>query len=552
MSPFSTPPIPGAPPAELSRTAAARAIAQMAHDSGLRLAHFEHRFAMPLPEEWEVPDADLGPYPWSSEGGWRPGSLPETKFRSFRLDRRIGSFHPSHGGKWTVHELCHGLVGFGWRPSASPLWLATAARLAELVPVALWYFFDEAGAQRCPRHAGGGALFGATCLACERVGQSEQGPDFGTDPRMDRWLRQGRIYVEAEIDAAWRTLASGVPISNRYGTLDLCTDGLAYVRAHGPVLRSPVFGAWVERFCREDTGWHVDLESLVARARDVVAAVSGEGLAPPLAAGRSKTGLWKLQDVGWRLLQLRVEVEGEAGAAIAAMVDRLAAAVDEGDADSALSDVISEYTQLYDEVELPLPEHLFAVGYPLPYGHGSAVEQLAAGLATTLPTTWQALGTDAMSVAAEWAADDPWDRRGIGDRFADWARDRLPLVLAERAALEAALVHVDAPDLAARALQGMDAQSTHRRRAAHVRVVKVTHDVAADPEFPGTDQPLDAPAWLAVLHDVDGSREVLSLTERQGELLSSSALVDLATDDREQVVLDEAGLLAPLAWSADA
>jgi len=547
MTSSTVPSIPGAPLAELSRTASARAIARMAHASGLRLAHFEHRFAMPLPEEWEVNDVDLGPYAWSAEGGWRPGTLPETKFRSFRLDRRIGSFHPSHGGKWTVHELCHGLVGFGWRPDTSPLWMATAARLAELVPVALWYFFDEAGALRCPRHAGGGALFGVTCPDCERIGHAGAGPEFGEDARMERWYRQGRTFVEAEIDAAWRTLASGIPISNRHGTLDLSTDGLAYVRAHGPVLNSPVFGAWVERFCREDAGWHADLESLVARARDVVAAIGGEGDGPPL---EGESGLWKLQDVGWRLLQLRVEVDGEAGDAITAMVDRLAAAVDGGDADNALADVISEYTLLHDDVYVPPPGELFAVGYPLPHGHGSSVEQLAAGIATTLPATWGCLGADALDVVAEWAAADPWERRGIGDRFADWARDHLPLVHAERACLEAALVHVEAPDLAARALDGLAPRSGERRRSRHVRVVQVSHDVAADPDAPGTGEPLDGPTWLAVVRDLDGGREVLALTDAQGVVLADDGVVEPEPGDPELGVLDEAGLLAPVAWSS--
>ena len=543
------PSIPGAPQAELTRTAAARAIARMAHASGLRLAHFEHRHAMPLPEEWEVSDVDLGPYPWSPAGGWRPGSLPETKFRTFRLDRRIGSFHPSHGGKWTVHELCHGLIGFGWRTDASDLWLATAARLAELVPVALWYFFDEAGAVRCPRHAGGGALFGTTCPLCERLDHQGAAPDFGEDPRMERWFRQGRTYVEAEIDAVWRTMATGVPISNRHGTLDLCSDGLAYVRAHGPVLRSPIFGAWVERFCPDDTGWHVDLESLVARARDVVAAIGGEGDAPALSGDAD---LWALQEVGWRLLQLRVEVDGEAGDAVSAMVDRLADAVGTGQAQQALSEVIADYTLLHDDVYVPPPGELFAVGYPLPHGHGSSIEQLARGVATTLPATWQALGADAMDVVAEWAAADVWERRGIGDRFASWARDHLPLVLAEQAALEAALVHVDAPDMAARALVSVPASSDQRMRALHVRVVRISHDVTADPEAPGTGLPLEEPAWLAVVRGLDGDREMLALTEAQGELLSTDGVVKPDPGDPELGALEDAGLLTPLAWSTDA
>ena len=98
---------------ELERSVAARSVGRMASASGLFAAHFEHRLEMPLPDWWCVSDADLGPYPWASEGAWRGGSLNETKFRVFRLDRRIASFHPGHAAKWGAHELCHGLVGFG-------------------------------------------------------------------------------------------------------------------------------------------------------------------------------------------------------------------------------------------------------------------------------------------------------------------------------------------------------------------------------------------------------------------------------------------------------
>ena len=120
------------PDAEFTRSDAARAVRRMADASGLFAAHFEHRLELELPEWWCVPDADLGPYPWEMPQPWQSGGLHETKFRTFRLDRRVASFHPLHAPKWGAHELCHGLVGFGWKPGASMLWLATAARLAEL------------------------------------------------------------------------------------------------------------------------------------------------------------------------------------------------------------------------------------------------------------------------------------------------------------------------------------------------------------------------------------------------------------------------------------
>ncbi|MEZ4238397.1 MAG: hypothetical protein R3F59_20045 [Myxococcota bacterium] len=130
----------GAPPHELARSPAAAAVGQLAAGAGILLFHHEHR--APLPPIGEEPPV------------WADGVLPEPKYGAFRHDLRIGSFHPGHRAKWTAHELCHALVGFGWRPGASPLFHATAARLAEPAPVVLYYFLDEIGLRRCPRHTG--------------------------------------------------------------------------------------------------------------------------------------------------------------------------------------------------------------------------------------------------------------------------------------------------------------------------------------------------------------------------------------------------------------
>ena len=105
-----------------------------------------------------------------------------------------------------------------------------------------------------PAPPGAGALFGPSCPDCERRSALVPGADQGPD--VQRWRQRGAAFVEAEIDAAWQTLERGVPVSNRYGTIDLCTDGLAYARAHRPVLADPVFASWVERFCSVERGWH--------------------------------------------------------------------------------------------------------------------------------------------------------------------------------------------------------------------------------------------------------------------------------------------------------
>ena len=229
--------IPGAPEAELDRSPAARRVGTLAAASGLRLAHWEHRVQLEQPEGWQpVNRPDLG-----QPSTWVDGVLPETKFRTFRLDRRIGSFNPSHRAKWTAHELLHGLVGFGWRPDGTALFHATAARLSEVLPVALWYFFDEAGLARCDRHTGQGPLFGTFCPACERAAQ--QGPAAGTDPEL---VEQGRAFVQRELDACDKSARTGRVWPNRWATIDLSSDGLAYAASHMAALcRTRSFARWV-------------------------------------------------------------------------------------------------------------------------------------------------------------------------------------------------------------------------------------------------------------------------------------------------------------------
>lgn len=531
----------GFPDSELTATPASATIGGLAADCGLGLAHFEHRRGLELPEHWRVPDPDLGPEVGHPDASWRAGSLPETKFRSFRLDRRIGSFHPAHGPKWTAHELCHGLVGFGWRPDASLLWHATAARLAELLPVALWYFFDEGGRRRCPRHAGGGPLWKARCPDCEAILEPQP-----ADPALSRWRSTGRAYVESEIDAAWRTLELGVPVSHRHGTLDLCTDGLAYVRAHGPILQSRAFAAWVERFCTEDTGWHSDLDGLAGRVRDLVASLCDEGEPPGLGGHR---GTWIVQDVGWRLMQLRQEVDGVAGEGLSELIDHLASRVSSGPdvVEDTLSDVISAYLNLYDEYVLMPPGELFAVGYPLPHGFGSDLLQLMEGVVHCLPATAARLGDNLAPTVAHFAADElsgDWIRAGLGERFAAWARDTLAPAQADLAAVEAAITHVDAPDPALWTLRAEAGSRTTVPR--HVRLVEVVHDVSTDPQDTTPMPVLDEPLTLAVRRDLDGTRELLALTEAQADGLR---LGHLDADDEDALL--GGGIVVPAAWPTD-
>ncbi|MEZ4431401.1 MAG: hypothetical protein R3F65_03235 [bacterium] len=244
--------IPNAPDVELWRSPAAARVGVLAAASGLGLSHFEFRRHLAVPDHWvpaDRPDVFGEPY-------WQGGRLVEPKYGAFRHDDVMGSFHPGHRAKWTAHELCHRLVGHAWRPDASPLFLALGARVAELLPVVLYYFLDEAGLRRCEVHSG--PLFGLFCGACEAA--AREGMAEGVDAS---WFARGRAFLDAELAAVERSRRLGRPVSHRWVTLDLMSDALGYVGAHGPRLGSRVFGRFMELFPGDRT--HDSLDGIVAR-----------------------------------------------------------------------------------------------------------------------------------------------------------------------------------------------------------------------------------------------------------------------------------------------
>src|SRR5690242_19562992 len=118
-----TPRIPGAPTADHRRSPAALRVAELASASQLFFAHYEHRARLVPPRSWSAGEPEELPR-------FVAGVLAEPKYQAFRHDFVIASFHPGHRPKWTAHELCHGLIGFAYRPDASLLFHALAAWLA--------------------------------------------------------------------------------------------------------------------------------------------------------------------------------------------------------------------------------------------------------------------------------------------------------------------------------------------------------------------------------------------------------------------------------------
>ncbi len=547
------------PAHELVRTVAAQRVATHARASDLFFSHFEHHVELDGPDAWQpTTRPDLG-----ARAGWRAGVLPEAKFRHFRLDRMVGSFHPTHSPKWTAHELCHRLVGWAWRPGASPLFVATAARLAELAPVALWYFHDEIRARRCERHAACDPRFDHRCAACEAL--AESGPlDRPATAEDERLREEGDRYVDAELAAIARTLALGRPIAHRWATLELGTDGLAWAAAHGRRLASPAFHAWVERFVPPDTGRHATLEDLTDRVVAVIAAYRDGAPLDPWRADRRR---WIVQDVGWRLTTIHADCEGEAADALDRILVRLADDLD-------VAAAVTAYTALAEDFDLPEPVDAFAVGYDLPAeGVGRSVRQVGEGLATACPATLARLGDAAPATIAGFVAADVLVRDPLGRRFAAYLAARaagsaddisnvsnvsnvsadvsadVSAEAAELAALEAAIVHAPPMDPAVATLREGPAPDGPVRRAPGVAVLRSARDWRT---WLGGRAGRRAPKrelHLAVVREPDGE---VALWEVDATVAAvGDAPVTPDVPDAVRVALLAAGVWAPERWGMD-
>jgi len=541
--------IPGAPLRDFARSPAACRIGELAAENGLFLFNFEHRVELELPDAWIEP----GRQEEAQTPQWVDGMLPERKYQSFRHDLQIGSFHPGHRAKWTTHELCHGLVGFAWSPDGTPFFHAMAGRLAELLPVALWYFFDEFRLGRCRDHKGSGALFQTFCPRCEEV--AAEGP---REWDSDRWIRGGIGYFEKELEKLDASLREGRPIANRWFQIDLTGDGVAYARGHHRRLSSASFGRFAEQFLVPGGGYHRDIASLRERVVAVAKALLlGEALTP-FAAPEEARNRWIVQDMAWRLLQIRAETDGEAAVSLDRLIDLLAS-------DRSPEVAVEAYIALHEEVFVPAPSEIFAVGYAIGdvYGHGCA--QLRAGLASICPLTLEIFDDAGVDPVAAFSRLDPARRVSLGLRWADWLTSRHPQ-LADLARYELALRTAKSDPVGiALGTTGADA----RVRLSHgAMVLVVDTDVVrlAEQVDSGEVQGVVVDGTVE-LHDGAGATPVIDrhalivARDGAGELLLADIEVEAAqalgglgdggalnlpTGEREALL--ELGLVVPVSW----
>jgi hypothetical protein len=538
------------PLVELQRSPSAQIVGKLAEDSGLFLTHFEHRHHLSPPPSWLPTDRpDL-----AGELSWQGGILKEHKYQHFRYDQPLGSLHPGHRAKWTAHELCHGLAGFTWRSDMTPLAHTLSARLSEVLPVALWYFFDEVQLRRCPLHYLQGALFQDHCVYCEQVAQ--HGPRL-PEPEDEKAIHEGIKFVKAEFAMIAKSKRFGRPLPNRYATLDLNSDALAYVAQNLRRMEDPVFRMFIELFHGHHTGMWADLDELEGRVWGLCEALSGGLPANPLPAGRAH---WIAQDLGWRLLLVSTQCED------AEAIDRLESLA-EGLARNPedLQAVFDGYQDLHESFFLPDPENMFAVGYPLPSSKGklpwgSDYAQLFHGIDSACPSLAKALGKEGLSEQisgfAEWDLEHP-RRLPIGKRFARFLVETASGPLADLASYEAAIQHPDPPDPWSASLSWSSPEGELVRIAQGVEILKMSVEVdtlikALEDEDEERDIP-EREHWMLICNQPGGVRRIIEISDQSAHaltLLSENPVERrlLNLDDEDWEMLTDVGAITPCSW----
>jgi hypothetical protein len=554
-----SPPTPSVwgPTADHLRSPAAARIATLAAQTGLRMHHFEHRAHRDLPEDWIPADRlDLGDPP-----RWENGVLGERKYHSFRHDQAIGGFHPGQRGKWTAHELCHALVGFAWNPKATPFFHATAGRLAELLPVTLWYFLDEAFAARCPIHTDDPALYRSYCPHCERH-TGLRADDRGARHR----LVEAKHFLDRELAAIAKTRRTGRPMPHLHATLDLCSDGVAYAGAHAARLRSDAFVRWAELFLVEGGGWSSTIDALEARVLDVARSFEGVEpmpLAPSAAHGAAR---WILQDVAWNLTAIWHDTSGDAAEDLWRVIEGLAEGIPETlggpppDVPALLRAAVAAYHVIEEEWVLPPTAEVFAVGYPLVDGLGSSIATLTDGVRSAMPLTADLVDLEALvPIFAERDLRAP-SRAFLGERFCEFLGSQYRGALIDLARYEAAITRPGPVD--ANAILGDNPNDPRVRLADGLQVVWFDTDVVAlaervdDGEVGAEDGTLvgDTPIVLRrsalILGRVgDGDLLVLDVSPEAAaaiDALGDGGVLALGADEVESFRM--LGILVPAAW----
>lgn len=365
----------GADPKDYNRSRVAKRIFHLARENNLQFAHYEYRWPIPLPDSWNSEKDHHA----QGEVHWHQGVLSELKYQSFRHDSAVCNFHPGQSSKWGAHELCHKLVGFVFKPQADILFHTLAAWAAEVLPVTVYYFWDEIDCFRCERHKVFGFMQATFCKACE-ITSKEQ------DVKREDYKKLGWDFLNTQLAAIEASIREQKIVSAPYMALDLADDAYYYTLSQFPRLTSKVYEDFIQTSVPSQI-YKTSIDDLITRIRMVAEAIMEDKELP--SYGLNNTD-WKVLDLGFRGLELAENIEGDAK-------QKFINTTQEFFKNKNIENYVKKYTLLCKEYDLPPAKEFFAAGYVVADGLGYLEEQVLEGIKTLVPDSFEEISDSTLN-----------------------------------------------------------------------------------------------------------------------------------------------------------
>jgi hypothetical protein len=385
----------GADPRDYHRSSVAKRIFHLAKENNLVFAHYEYRWPIPLPQSWMSEKDQYA----QGEVHWNQGVLSELKYQSFRHDSAVCNFHPGQSSKWGAHELCHKLVGFAFKPDADILFHTLAAWAAEVLPVTVYYFWDEIDSFKCAKHQNYSFMPATYCKRCEEKAEVQS-------QKKEEYKELGWKFLNLQLTAIEASIKQSKLLPAPYLSLDLADDAYYYTLSQFPRLSSETYKEFVETHVPLQL-YSKSLEDLLIRIRNVAAAIIETKDLKPFGLSAID---WKVLDMGFRGFELSESIESNKDF-VKLTNDFLQ--------HKNISTYVAGYKSFSENYDLPSLQEFFGVGYNLTNDLGYFEPQVIEGIKTLLPESFDRLKDEDIAAFLE---NDRASRKFLGERLSPYLK----------------------------------------------------------------------------------------------------------------------------------
>lgn len=390
------------PESDQSRSPFARWVFDQAKKRSLFFSHFESRYSLASPEYWGGSSEEV-------EKAFDGISVIEDKFSHFHTDSLVASFHPGHHPKWSSHELLHNLLGFFYHQGSSDLEKLLGARISESLPVALFYFFDEAWSNKCILHKSSSSFMSEHCQECLNL--QEKAGDA-----VDQYLiDSGQEFCRREFLSIKDSLSKGISHELVFHGINLASDAHLYLQKNRQRLKDPAIHKIFENFYDETPMYH-NISSFLEHAERLLESILKF---EDLAQVSLNSTTYLKQDLAMRLLQLiRLCGEGE----LAEKLMQGFSILEKQSEECMIETFVAFYEKIYEDYEIVKPEKFFALGYDFHPIYGHDLQAVESNLLLCFPEAMRKLGRDESSklIHTFTRSKEFWQRVSLAKRFSEF------------------------------------------------------------------------------------------------------------------------------------